>query len=96
VIEDPSTGAVTGTNNYMPPGGVPASLTVTVYGGNPFTNPAGREFTLAASSAPINAANQSVSGLPDKEYFQNETVTSMYRVRFKANDIGAFESTTTG
>ena len=96
VIEDAITGAVTGANNYMPPWGVPGSLTATVYGGNPFYNPAARDFTLATGSAPINAASQSVSGLPDKEYFQNEIVTRMYRVRLKARDIGAFESTTTG
>jgi len=37
-----------------------------------------------------------VSGLPDKEYFQNETVTRQYRIRETSMDIGAFESTTTG
>ncbi len=96
LIEDTNHGAVTGTNNYMPPGGVPGSLTGTVYGSTPFNNAAARDFTLAPGSAAINAASQGVSGLPDKEYFQNETVTHMYRLRSMTKDIGAFESTTTG
>lgn len=96
LIEDPSHGAVTGTNNFLPTGGIPGSLNATVYGGNPFVNPAARDFTLSPGSAPINAASATIAGLPDKEYFQNETVTRMYRMRTSTRDIGAFESTTSG
>jgi len=72
VIEDPSTGAVTGTNNYMPPGGVPGSLTVTVYGGNPDggnNNPSGStltggcESTNPGSSSYLFLAVATLSGL---------------------------------
>jgi hypothetical protein len=80
----------------MPTGTNPRTLVGTVFGANPFQDPASRDFTLAPNSTAIGAASNSVNGLPDKEYFQNETVTRMYRVRTAARDIGAFESTTTG
>jgi len=72
------------------------ALSETVFGSNPFADPAARDFTLAPDSTAIGSASQDVSGLPDREYYQNETVIRMYRFRETAFDIGAFESSTTG
>jgi len=96
VIEDPAHGSVTGTNNFMPDGGDPGSLSATVFGGNPFAKPNAREFRLAPDSTAINGASIDVNELPDKEYYYDETVTRRYRIRAAVYDIGAFESTTTG
>jgi hypothetical protein len=68
-----------------------------VFGGDPsFKNAAQNDYTLAAGSAAISAALNSVSGLPASEYYRNETVKCLYRSRANANDLGAFESTTQG
>lgn len=95
VTEDPRHGTVSGTNNWMYVGTDPGSLVGTVFGTNPFQNPGDRDFTLAPGSTAIGSASISVDGLPDKEYFQNESVSRRYRIRPAAYDIGAFESTTT-
>ena len=61
------------------------------------TAPPRYDFTLAAGSACIGAADTTVAGrLPTDEYFENETVTREYRVRASAEDLGAFEHDTTG
>ena len=54
------------------------------------------DFTLAPASACIGAADTNIGGLPTAEYYENEVVTRMYRVRASALDLGAFEHTTTG
>jgi MYXO-CTERM domain-containing protein len=96
VIEDTTKGTVSGTNNWLPTGTAPGPLVASVFGASPFKAAASRDFTLAAGATAIGAASQAVSGLPDKEYFQNETITRAYRLRATAKDVGAFESTTTG
>ena len=96
LTESEGYGSVAGTNNWMPTGTNPGTLSNTVFGANPFNDPDNRDFTLAADSTAIGGASPDVSGLPDREYFQNETVTRKYRIRETALDIGAFESTTTG
>jgi MYXO-CTERM domain-containing protein len=96
LIEDTSKGSVSGTNNWLATGTAPGSLVASVFGASPFKAAASRDFTLAAGSNAIGAASQAVSGLPDKEYFQNETISRAYRLRATVKDVGAFESTTTG
>jgi hypothetical protein len=88
--------SVNGTNNFVPPGAAVNGLTGTIFGTAPFKNPGAKDFTLAPGSKAIGAAKQGIAGSPDREYFENETVTRQYRVRASAKDIGAFESTTTG
>jgi len=72
-------------------------LTGSVMGADPkFTNAVQNDFTLAAGSTAIGAALTSIPGLPDHEYYKDETTAREYRVRATAKDIGAFESTTQG
>ncbi|MGH7437545.1 MAG: hypothetical protein ACRENE_17855, partial [Polyangiaceae bacterium] len=100
LVEDGANATVTGTNNWMQTGATLtglSGLTGSVLGTSPGFHAASTlDFTLAPGSACIAAANHSVTGLPTHEYFQNETVTRMYRARASALDIGAFEHTTTG
>ena len=97
LVETASAGRVTGTHNWLPAGVSATGLTETVFASNPmFNNAAAEDFTLAAGSTAIGAALDTVAGVPDREYYKNETVTRMYRLRASALDIGAFESTTTG
>jgi hypothetical protein len=96
LIEDAAHGTVVGTSNWLPTGANPGSLTATAFGANPFKDPAARDFTLAAGSNAIGAAAGRLSDAPSREYFQNESVTRMYRTRASSKDIGAFESTTAG
>jgi MYXO-CTERM domain-containing protein len=87
-----------GKNNWLQTGASgTAGLTGSILGTAPgFNGAATQDFTLASGSACIGAANTSVAGLPTDEYYENETVTRMYRVRATAMDLGAFEHTTTG
>ena len=96
-VEMTSVGKVTGTHNWLPTGADATGLAVTVFGANPgFTNAAQDDFTLASGSPAVGAAMALPTGAPDHEYFRDETVTRMYRLRATAHDLGAFESTTTG
>jgi MYXO-CTERM domain-containing protein len=97
LIEDTGKGTVTGKNNWLMTGASAGGLTGTVTGASPgFTNAAAKDFTLGAASAAIGKASASVTGLPDHEYYRDETVARMSRARASALDLGAFESTTTG
>jgi hypothetical protein len=97
LIEDTTKGSVTGTNNWLLTGTNAGSLSASVFGAAaPFKAAASSDFTLAAGSTAIGAASTTVAGVPDREYFQNETVKEMYRPRLTAKDLGAFETTTTG
>jgi hypothetical protein len=96
LIEDATRGSVAGTSNWLPSGTDPGSLTATAFGANPFKDAAARDFTLAPGSTAIGAANARLSEVPSREYFQNESITRMYRTRASSKDIGAFESTTAG
>lgn len=95
LIDNAGKGTATGTNNWLPTGTPVGTLVASVFGSNPFKNAAGKDFTLAPGNA-INGASASVTGAPDKEYFQDEVLARAYRVRATTKDIGAFESTTTG
>ena len=96
-VEMTSVGKVTGTHNWLPTGADATGLAATVFGANPgFTNAAQDDFTLASGSPAVGAAMALASGAPDHEYFRDETVARMYRLRATAHDLGAFESTTAG
>lgn len=96
-VEMTSVGQVTGTHNWLPTGADATGLQATVFGATPgFTNAAQGDYTLAAGSTAIGAALSPATGAPDHEYYRDETVTRMYRLRASAKDVGAFESTTTG
>jgi hypothetical protein len=96
-INSMANGTLSGTNNWVETGASTAGLTASIVGASPgFTNAAMDDFTLAAGSPCIGAASASVMPLPMDEYFQNETVTRMSRVRAAAMDLGAFEHDTTG
>jgi len=96
-VEMTSVGKVTGTHNWLPTGTDATGLAATVFGANPgFTDAAQDDFTPASGSPAVGAAMALPTGAPDHEYFRDEIVTRMYRLRATAHDIGAFESTTTG
>jgi MYXO-CTERM domain-containing protein len=97
LVEDSGHADVSGTHNWIQTGADGTGLSGTITGASPgFNAPAGDDFTLAAGSACIGAADATVTGLPTDEYYQNETVTRLYRVRAAAKDVGAFEHDTTG
>lgn len=97
LVEDTTHGSVSGSHNWFTTGAAASGLTGTIFGSSPgFNNATTDDFTLASGSACIGAADTSVGGLPMYEYFENETVTRMYRIRASALDLGAFEHTTTG
>lgn len=97
LVEDTAHGKVAGQNNWLITGADATGLTGSVTGADPkFTSAAQNDFTLAAGSTAIGAALTSIAGLPDHEYYKDETITREYRLRASANDIGAFESTTQG
>jgi hypothetical protein len=97
LIDDTSAASVTGSNNWLQTGTETNGLTGSVFGTNPsFNDTASDDFVPLASSACVGAANDTVAGLPVDEYYENEVVTRMYRVRASAKDIGAFEHDTTG
>jgi MYXO-CTERM domain-containing protein len=100
LVEDSTHATVTGTHNWMQTGaalGGLANVTGSVLGTSPgFADAGALDFELAPGSACIGAADDTVNGVPTEEYYENETVTRMYRARATANDIGAFEHTTTG
>jgi hypothetical protein len=96
LVDNSGAGAVSGVNNWLQSNATTNSLTASVQSAAPgFRNAAAEDYTLAAGSACIGAANASVYGLPGKEYYQNETNKCRWRPRAAARDIGAFESTST-
>jgi hypothetical protein len=96
LIENTNAAVVTGLNNWIQSNASPGPLAGSVQTAAPgFRNPAAKDYTLAAGSACIGAANASVFGPPGKEYFQNETTSRRWRIRAAAQDIGAFENTST-
>jgi MYXO-CTERM domain-containing protein len=97
LVEDASHATVSGKSNWIQSGAAAPGLSGSVSGASPgFNGAASDDFTLAAGSACIGAADTSVPGLPTKEYYKDEMVTDEYRVRSAANDIGAFEHDTAG
>jgi uncharacterized protein (TIGR03382 family) len=97
LVEDAANATVSGTNNWMATGTAPGDLAASIFSVDPgFNDPAANDFTLASGSACIGAASASVPGLPDREYYRDETLTREYRNRLTTADLGAFEHTTTG
>ncbi|MGO9835953.1 MAG: MYXO-CTERM sorting domain-containing protein [Polyangiaceae bacterium] len=100
LVEDSTAATVTGKNNWLQTGASLTGLsgvTGSIFGAAAgFTNAATYDFSLAAGSPCIGVADTAVGNLPVDEYYENETVTRMYRVRASALDLGAFEHTTTG
>ncbi len=97
LVEDGAHATVRGNHNWLQTGAAAAGLSGSIFGAAPgFGSAAMDDFTLTTGSACIGAADTSVGGLPTAEYYQNETVTRMSRVRASALDLGAFEHTTTG
>jgi MYXO-CTERM domain-containing protein len=97
LVEDTASASVSGNNNWLETGADTTSLSGSIVGDSPgFTNAAGDDFTLAAGSACIGAADTAVPDPPTAEYYENEVVSCMYRVRLAALDLGAFEHDTTG
>jgi len=94
LIEDAVHGTVIGANNWIQTNATPGSLTGSIQTASPgFRNAAAKDYTLAAGSACIGAANASVYGLPGKEYYLNELTKCQWHIRAAARDVGAFEST---
>jgi len=96
LVENTGASSVTGANNWLRTNAIVGALTGSVQSAAPgFRNVAANDYTLATNSVCIGAAKVSVYGLPGKEYYRDETITRMWRVRAAAQDIGVFESTTT-
>jgi MYXO-CTERM domain-containing protein len=97
LIDDASASTVSGSNNWLETGTATNGLTGSIFGTDPgFNNAASDDFVPLATSPCVGAANDTVAGLPVDEYYENEVVTRMYRVRASAKDIGAFEHDTSG
>ncbi len=97
LVETAGSAMVTGTSNWLQTGTSTTGLTGSVLGADPgFTAAATDDFVPLATSACVGAANDTVTGLPTDEYYENEVVTRLYRVRGSAKDIGAFEHDTMG
>jgi hypothetical protein len=95
-IEDAAAGSASGVNNWLPQDATPGALNSSVQSAAPgFLNPMVEDYHLASGSACIGLANASVYGLPGREYYYNEITNLMWRPRAAAQDIGAFEITST-
>jgi MYXO-CTERM domain-containing protein len=97
LVELADAGTVSGANNWLQTGAAAPGLTGSVFGTDPgFRAAASDDFVPLATSACVGAADDTVTGLPVAEYYENEVVARMYRLRASAKDIGAFEHDTTG
>jgi len=98
-INEPGLGntTVSGTNNWFPTGADVDALQDTIFGDDPgFRDPAALDFALLETSAALGAADPSVPGAPDREYFESEDNPLMFRWRASASDLGALERATQG
>lgn len=97
LVENAAQARVTGTKNWLATGVAPGSLTDSVFSSEPgFRNAGTADYAPAAGSVLIGQSAQTVTGLPDREYYRDETLSRLYRSRKAALDIGAFEHTTEG
>jgi len=96
LVEDDTNATVRGSNNWIQTGASASGLSGSIAGSDPgFANPAAKDFTLAAGSPAIGKAAAG-DELPSAEYYRDEQVSRLRRVRASVSDLGAFESTTTG
>jgi hypothetical protein len=99
-IDDPglSNWSAGGRNNWLSEGtGGTEALEGTVTGTDPgLADLSALNLVPTPTSPLIGAADTTISDLPDKEYYRDETLAMHWRARLSVNDIGAFESTTTG
>ncbi len=94
LTDDRHAGAVTGLNNWLETGATVGPLIGSVTSASPgFRNAAAGDFTLIGSSPCIGAADATELGLPNREYYLNESTKCRGRIRKTVRDIGAFEST---
>jgi hypothetical protein len=97
LIEDASTGTITGINNWMASGVAPGPLAHSIVSASPgFRNASAGDYTLSPGSATLGQASAAAYGLPGLEWFRDETMPCLFRVRSSVKDLGAFESTTSG
>ncbi|MBN1611607.1 MAG: hypothetical protein JW940_33540 [Polyangiaceae bacterium] len=97
VYSEEDSAQISGTNNWLMTGADENGLTGSIFDDDPgFADPDANDFTLADGSSAIGAAEPPASGAPDHEYYRDESVICLQRVRASAHDLGAFESTTTG
>ena len=98
-VNDPDLGNTTigGANNWFPTGADVGPLVGTIFGDDPgFRDVATRDFTLREDSAALGAADVTVPGVPDREYFESEDNPLMFRWRAAATDLGALQHNTEG
>jgi len=97
-VDDPglSNWSAGGTNNWLSDGTADTDgLSASVTGPDPgFSDAGALNFVPSGSSPLVGAADSTLSGLPDKEYYRDETVTMQWRPRLSVSDIGAFEHDT--
>lgn len=92
-IESANAATVTGLNNWIQTNASGGPLTGSVRSAAPgFRDAAAQDYTLVSGSVCIGAANAAVLGPPGREYFQNEITSRRWRMRAAAQDVGAFES----
>lgn len=100
VYADYSNYTLVGSGNWMSAICTSAQNVGTIGTGIPFRDINGFDFSLISKSLTGTAdRNDSMLieyGIPQAEYYKNENVTSQFRVRTTAFDIGAFETTTVG
>ena len=96
LVENSGAANVSGVNNWIQTNASAAWLAGSVQSVSPgFRNVATKDYTLTNGNVCIGAASAAVSGLPGREYFENEITNRRWRIRAAAQDIGAFESTST-
>jgi hypothetical protein len=95
LIEAPGMGnaMVDGSTNWVTSGTDATGLSATLTGGDAMLD---ADYRPQAGSPLIGAALSLGSAAPISEYYFDETTTAQARARASADDIGAFESTTTG
>jgi hypothetical protein len=97
LIELTNTATLFGSNNWLSTSASTNGLDNSIRTASPsFKNAPAQDYTLAAGSACIGAANTIVYGLPGREYYRDENLKRRWRIRAAARDLGAFESTSTG
>lgn len=88
---------ISGSNNWFPTGSDVAPLVGTVFGEDPgFRDLQALDLALTDEGAAVGAADESVDGAPDREYYESEDNPMMFRWRTTASDLGALQHDTRG